>query len=368
MITTDGITLHLDLPAVHEGEGEFAIRGWVTAHQPILGVALAGNTSEPMTLGERPDVARAFPSHPYVIGFSGRGRRADLSHTKLCLAVRTPTDVIEVRHPVPTPRLASAITRVLATLACASLQWRKRFSRDRETRWLCTLRQHRWRRRRRGGFFIRSHTEALMADFARDFPRAHFIQIGANDGLTFDPLREILLLPGVHWSGLLVEPVAHLYAQLRERCLPFPDLQTERAAIGETDGSARIFRVETKPGDPIWLEHLASFDREILRRTAAALPDVEERIVGETVPCLRVETLLRNHAIEHTDLLVIDTEGWDWRVLRQFDLGRLRPWLILVEHQHLTDEEKRATYEALARGGYEWAETPEGDTIAWRLK
>jgi hypothetical protein len=64
---------------------------------------------------------------------------------------------------------------------------------------------------------------------------------------------------------------------------------------------------------------------------------------------------------------VIDTEGWDWRVLRQFDLARLRPRLILVEHQHLTDEDKRAMYERLAGSGYGWAETPEGDTIAWRL-
>ncbi len=367
MITVDGVTLHLDRPALHEGERRFEIRGWAISHQPISSVELVGRVTRPLSLVARPDVVRAFPAHPHVTGFIGRGRREDLTAAGLRLEVHSPGGVTTIEHPVATPALASAPTRLAAALATAGLALRKRLSRSPEARWQITLRQHLWRRRRRGGFFVRYHTEALVADFARDMPDAHFIQIGANDGFTFDPLQELLVLPQVRWRGLLVEPVAHLYAQLRERYRAFPALQTEHAAIGETDGTVEIFRLRTKPGDPLWLEQLASFNRDVLRRTAAALPDVDERIVGESVPCLRVETLLKNHAIEHTDLLVIDTEGWDWRVLRQFDLSRLRPWLILVEHQHLSDDEKSALHARLEQAVYEWVETPEGDTIAWRL-
>ncbi len=367
MTTVDGITLHLDRPALHEGERRFHIRGWAISREPMSSIHLVGHASRPLDLIERPDVARAFPASPHVTGFIGRGRREDLTAAGLRLDVHSPSGVTAIQHPVTTPALAPARIRLAAALADAGLEWRKRLSRRPEVRWKMTLRQHLWRRRRRGGFFVRHHTEALMADFARDLPEAHFIQIGANDGFTFDPLQELLLDPRVRWRGVLVEPVAHLYAQLRERFRDFPALQTEHAAIGESDGMVEIFRLRTKPGDPLWLEQLASFNHEVLRRTAAALPDADERIVGELVPCLRVETLLKNHAIEQTDLLVIDTEGWDWRVLRQFDLSRLRPWLILVEHQHLSDEEKRELYGRLDRTGYEWVETPEGDTIAWRL-
>ena len=366
MISGEGVTLHLDRPALLERERRFEIRGWAISHQPISAIHLEGRVSRPLTLVGRPDVVRAFPAHPHVTGFVGHGRREDLTSDGLRITVHSPGGGVTIQHPIPRPAPASPRMRVAAALACAGLALRRRFSRRPEGRWRCTLGQHLWRRRRRGGFFVRHHTEALMADFARDMPDAHFIQIGANDGLTFDPLHEFLILPQVRWHGVLVEPVAHLFAQLQERYRTFSALQTERAAVGEIDGTLEIFRLKTKPGDPLWLEQLASFSRDVLRRTAAALPDVEERIVAEVVPSLRVETLLRNHEIEHTDLLVIDTEGWDWRVLRQFDLGRLRPWLILVEHQHLTDEEKPAMYEKLTQSGYEWAETPEGDTIAWR--
>ena len=83
----------------------------------------------------------------------------------------------------------------------------------------------------------------------------------------------------------------------------------------------------------------------------------------ESVPCLRVETLLARHGIVRTDLLIIDTEGWDWRVLRQFDLRALQPWLILVEHQHLMPDETVGMHDRFRRDGYDWAETPEGDMV-----
>ena len=54
-------------------------------------------------------------------------------------------------------------------------------------------------------------------------------------------------------------------------------------------------------------------------------------MVEEEVRCLSVATLLARHSIVRLDLLVIDTEGWDWRILRQFDLARLQPKLLLYE-------------------------------------
>jgi hypothetical protein len=66
------------------------------------------------------------------------------------------------------------------------------------------------------------------------------------------------------------------------------------------------------------------------------------------------------------DLLVIDTEGHDFRILRQFDLIALAPVLVMFEHQHLSPADKSAAYSLLRRAGYSWREVPEGDTLAWR--
>jgi hypothetical protein len=75
---------------------------------------------------------------------------------------------------------------------------------------------------------------------------------------------------------------------------------------------------------------------------------------------------LQRHAISRLDLLVIDAEGWDWRILRQFDLKRVQPKLVLYEHQHLSASERAEAHQFLSEVGYGWAETKEGDTLAWR--
>ena len=197
-------------------------------------------------------------------------------------------------------------------------------------------------------------------------PDALFIQIGANDGFTGDPLHELITRPDTRWRGVLIEPVAHLFAELSKRYANKPALRLERAAIGERDGEITIHRLDTTAHDPLWLEQVPSIEPEILRRTAQQLGASDKATVTETVACLSVATLLARHGIEHLDLLVIDTEGWDWRILRQFDLGALRPELILYEHQHLGEEERGQAQEFLRRHDYDWVETEEGDTLAWK--
>jgi FkbM family methyltransferase len=206
----------------------------------------------------------------------------------------------------------------------------------------------------------------LLSDFATAVPDAIFIQIGANDGFTGDPLNPLITRSDTRWRGVLVEPVADLFAKLSERYGHNPALRLERAAIGEHDGTIEIHRLQTTGGDSLWLQQLPSLDRALLQRNASEFGQPERPTVTEVVPCLSVATLLTRHQIEHCDLLVIDAEGWDWRLLRQFDLARLRPKLILYEHQHLAPEERAQAHQFLAQHAYQWSETEEGDTVAWR--
>jgi FkbM family methyltransferase len=166
--------------------------------------------------------------------------------------------------------------------------------------------------------------------------------------------------------GVLVEPIPHLAASLSKRYAMREQIVIERSAVGETDGEARIFRLADSPGAPAWHQQLASFDKEVLLKHRGAIPEIDSLLVEETVPVLSVKTLLARHDMSRFDLLVIDTEGHDYRILKQFDLGSARPTLILFEHQHLSLMEKMEALEILIRAGYTWREVPEGDTIAWR--
>ena len=77
-----------------------------------------------------------------------------------------------------------------------------------------------------------------------------------------------------------------------------------------------------------------------------------------------VEQLL-NSALD-AGLNVIDTEGHDLEVLRQVDFARIKPLLLMFEHQHLSRSDKAAAYGLLQANRYACRETREGDAIAWR--
>jgi len=367
MIDHNGVLIHVDPQGDRIGNADLKFEGWVAANQSIKAIWLAAEPGRPLPTCDRPDVRRVLPGR-IALGFSGTSKGADLVPTGLRLRVQTGDEIFEVDHPLP-PSLPEQPLRERIGNACtlAFLTLRERLATDAIKRWSYTLRRHLRYRRQRSNLFRRPHTDALLADFAVTIPQATFLQIGANDGLTGDPLHGLLVHAGRRWRGVLVEPVPHLFAQLAERYTGNSGLRLEQAAIGEQDGAVVIHRLETKPTDPVWFQELPSLNLEVIQRSARLSGITEPEIIAETVPCLSVTTLLARHQIIQLDLLVIDTEGWDWRILRQFDLATLRPKLILYEHQHLSPEESEEAHQYLAHYQYDWAETPEGDTIAWKL-
>ena len=365
MIEKEDLLVHLDPTGDRIANRDFEFTGWVAAESPVTAVWLPAAGPARLTTNDRPDVARVFPDHR-TLGFGGKCPANAIGPNGLRIAVRLNGKTVEVDHPVPEPLVpAPLIQRFFARFQLAWLCLRERLVSNPSRRFACTLRRHLIARRLRGGVFARRHTDALLEDFATAVPEAFFLQIGANDGFTGDPLYPLITRRDSRWRGVLVEPVAHLFAQLSQRHKQNPALQLEQAAIGERDGTMMIHRLTTRPGDSLWLDQIPSLDRAVVEQNAAQFGKNAEQLVEEEVQSLTVASLLQRHGIAQLDLLVIDAEGWDWRILRQFDFTHLRPKLILYEHQHLRLEECKAAHEFLARFGYDWVETKEGDTLAW---
>lgn len=363
MVEHNGVLVHLDPQGDRTADGDLKFEGWVAASRPITSVSLAAESQKPFRLGERPDVCRVLPGR-FAVGFAGTSGGSQIQTGNLRLRVQIEEEVFEVDHPVPSPLPKPKLrSRVVGALRLSWLKLRQRLTSD---PWRFVLARHLFLRRQRSNIFRRPHTEALLLDFAIAVPQAVLVQIGANDGLTGDPIHHLLVSAGQRWRGVLVEPVAHLFQELRARYSHNPTLHLERAVIAESDGTAVIYRLERKESDSLWLEQLASLDEEVLRENARQFGVSDPELAREEVPALTVATLLQRHHLTHLDLIIIDTEGWDWRILRQFDLNKLRPKLILYEHQHLSAEARAQAHEFLARASYDWAETPEGDTLAWR--
>jgi FkbM family methyltransferase len=197
----------------------------------------------------------------------------------------------------------------------------------------------------------------LFDGFAAAYPEAFFIEIGSNDGEKHDHLRPFILSRG--WRGIMVEPVPYVFERLRKNYGHLDDrVALENVAIGDRDGRRPFFHLaEATDADksrlPEWYDGIGSFSREVVAAHADHIPDLEQRIVEEEVPCLTFASLCRRHGVSDFDLLLIDTEGHDAEILRGIDIARHSPRMIVYEHFHLGRDERAACRDRIRKAGYD---------------
>jgi FkbM family methyltransferase len=186
-----------------------------------------------------------------------------------------------------------------------------------------------------------------------DKPSVFFVQVGSNDGLQGDPIHD-LIVSRKSWSGIFIEPIDFLFQRLRKNYGDAERFVFENVAIGTEKCSMKFYYVSEKAGTeldlPYWHDQLGSFDRTHITR---ALGDhLSPYIVEGDVECLPLQDVLDRNRVNAIDLLHIDTEGFDYKVLSQLDLKRYKPAVILFEH-HLLPEDEFVKARKLLRGaGY----------------
>lgn len=197
----------------------------------------------------------------------------------------------------------------------------------------------------------------LLRAFADAYPEAFFIEIGANDGVEHALLRPFIRSRS--WSGILVEPAPEPFERLQRNYADQLDrLRLENVAITDHDGHAPFYQLNWVEGDEVrQLDVFGSLSADAVQRSGGVfVPDQHRRIVRSEVPCLSFETLCRRHGVEAIDLLMIDTEGYDYEVLKQVDLDRYRPRLLVYEHLFLSAEDRRECRSRIDALGYETLE------------
>ncbi|MDD5587080.1 MAG: FkbM family methyltransferase [Alphaproteobacteria bacterium] len=186
-----------------------------------------------------------------------------------------------------------------------------------------------------------------------------FVQIGAMDGVRFDPIHPLVKELG--WHGLMVEPVPDIFAKLRENYAGCENQIFSNMAIADYEGHITMTRVnpaavqEGVVADGVIGLSTIMPDRGIIGSSTLA-PQLREAIDKHMqtldVPCCRLMILLKQHNIPKIDLLVVDTEGADWMVLRQLPLETYRPRIVYYEFTHLSPYEKAASVMHLRNHGY----------------
>jgi FkbM family methyltransferase len=188
-----------------------------------------------------------------------------------------------------------------------------------------------------------------------------FIQVGAFDGVTGDPLRKYIVDCG--WKGVLVEPQAAAAENLRTLYRANDRISVRQAAIDSERRQRTLYTVYSE-GAPPWAGALASFDRETICKHADSIPDLQERLREESVPCLTFADIVQDLGCEEVDLLQIDVEGADALVLSLFPFDRIKPAIIHWESKHLSKSQLEECLGRLAPMGYRFARSGSEDMLA----
>jgi FkbM family methyltransferase len=192
-----------------------------------------------------------------------------------------------------------------------------------------------------------------------------FVQIGACDGISFDPIHE--LVTEQEWAGVLVEPVPHLFEELQANYRGATNLQFLNAAITDQPGRYTMYVVEPNESLPDWVKGVSSLhsDKNALNESYWETPgglklqqqgyryeDLLQAVREIEVEGITWNQLISSHRIESVDLLQIDTEGHDYVILSQLNFSVLKPYCIQFEQVNLTDEEREQAISLLTRNGY----------------
>ena len=203
----------------------------------------------------------------------------------------------------------------------------------------------------------------LIADLMHRTRRQQlvFMQIGAFDGVSCDPLREFVIAHG--WQGILVEPQPTAYQKLVTNYREQQGLIFKNCAVTQSRGELELYIVS---GDdmPDWVGGLAGFSRESIEKHESIIPGISKHITSIRVPTVTFADLL-SELPAPLDLLQIDTEGFDAQLLEMFPFGQCLPSLIHFERKHLSPQVLDDCLKNLHKYGYRFAYDGQEDMLAY---
>lgn len=182
--------------------------------------------------------------------------------------------------------------------------------------------------------------EAALAAF-QGTQGIKFVQIGANDGVHADGLYPYVKTH--QWYGLMVEPNPAMLTKLRaNHAQSASDIAYEDVAIGAS-GRVVLYWSEAWPG-------AASTSRQ---HVEAHLPEPGAEILCHEVTMMTFAALIERHPeFGSSDILFIDTEGWDGKIILSIDFSVFRCDLLIYEYIHLESQEQADVIAHLRASGY----------------
>jgi FkbM family methyltransferase len=159
-----------------------------------------------------------------------------------------------------------------------------------------------------------------------------FIQIGANDGILNDPIYNFNTRNKDLVSGYVLEPLPDIFEMLVENYKSCLNIKPINLAIHSHKDEMVMHRVKPEFSKKLheFSQGIASFDENHWKKSKL-LKD-SKAIERVKVNCISFAKFIESNNINKLDLLLIDTEGYDYEILMSINFSIIKPKIIRFEH------------------------------------
>jgi FkbM family methyltransferase len=199
-----------------------------------------------------------------------------------------------------------------------------------------------------------------------------FIQVGSNDGKLGDPIHRLIVSNNT-WRGIFIEPVPYLFERLKITYKNASRFIFENVAVSSESRKQKFFNMpeldKAALNLPEWIDQLGSFDKQHIFKHLEEfnIEHLKKFIVEDMIDCATFEEICKRNEVRRIDLLHIDAEGYDFKVLSQVDFNKYKPLVVLFENKHLPEEEVVQAECLLKNEGYKLISL-KGDHLCIRKK
>jgi FkbM family methyltransferase len=203
----------------------------------------------------------------------------------------------------------------------------------------------------------------VISQFSKANPELSFLQVGANDGFNHDPIHKFIRRDG--WKGILLEPQKEVFEnkliRLHEKSRGIVCLN---AAMDIVNGEKQLYKISFSKHR--WATGLSSFNKEVLLEAISSghvmrsstkegitpPTNQDDWIVSEPVQTISPQNLKNQYGLNQIDFLQIDTEGFDFEIIKMVINAGFSPKMIVFEHSHFTSQDLINCTEFLIENNY----------------
>lgn len=159
--------------------------------------------------------------------------------------------------------------------------------------------------------------------------RGFFVDIGANDGVTFS--NSLFFEKERKWDGVCIEPLPAVFQKLTGN----RSCRCYECAISDGEGEADFIHVDGPPEMLSGLEK--NYHRRHLRRVKRELRRCgrgERKVI--TVRTRTLQSIMGEMGVDRVDFCSIDTEGSEMSIVKSIDFDRIRIECLVIENNYRT--------------------------------